>query len=486
MPPLARPSNQRTIDLANEMHQMSVERLERIHPAWKQFILAMNDLPAPRRFDILSEEQRGLLHEWLLATQGEQEAIDPQDPLHEHKLYISGYSQLQKGDFKLALKNVHYLLEYAPEEPCYRLLQGLAEFGAGNYQQALQDLDLALYYAPEHPLSNAVNGLVAAFSRDHVKALRCARTALAQRAHIDNWRGAPWLELALFQSEHLLFGHSSAGGLDSGLFVETPIRAHLEQLAAALPQTYEHLDFNGGERKDVLFVSCDNIYFAKYAVPLALSLVECDSPLALHLHLVNPGDEAFALLQQLDTLLAGNLRVTYERAVIDSICHPSVYYSCIRFCRMAQFKLSSAHDYAMLDADMLVNRRFSFADLRATASNDADCVLTYSPNEPIWDCLLAGFCLFGARSDNLLANISAFILRSIQQQKSRWFLDQVALFLAAQHGTDGQIGYADAETFYDLEHNPDSYIWAVTTEKHAKNFTVKAAYLVDRHLKAAY
>lgn len=485
MLPFAPQSNQRTIDLANEMHQMSVDRLERIHPVWQQFILAVNDLPAPRRFDILSEEERSLLHEWLLTTQGEQDTLSSQDRLLEHKLYINSYNQLQKGNFGQALRYTRCLLEYAPEESCYRLLQGLAEFGAGNYQRALQYLDLALYYTPEHPLSNAVTGLIAAFSRDHVKALRCARTALAQRSHIDNWRGAPWLELALFQSEHLLFGHSSSGGLNSGLFVETSIRAHLEQLAAVLPPTYEYLDFSDGERKDVLFVSCDDTYFVKYAVPLALSLVECDSPLALHIHLVNPGDEDFALLQRLDTLLAGNLRATYERTVIDSICHPSVYYSCMRFCRMAQFKLSSVHDYAMLDADMLVNRSFSFAELRAIASNDADCILTYSPNEPIWDCLLAGFCLFGARADNLLANISAFILRSIQQQKSRWFLDQVALFLAAQHSTDGQIGYAAAKAFYDLEHNPDSYIWAVTTEKHAKNFTAKAAYLLDRYLTAA-
>lgn len=149
---------------------------------------------------------------------------------------------------------------------------------------------------------------------------------------------------------------------------------------------------------------------------------------------------------------------------------------------MAQFKLTSIHDYAIIDADMLINRGFSFADVRNSASQNADCILTYSRNEPIWDCLLAGFCLFGAGADHILAGISEFILQSIQQQKCRWFLDQVALFLAAQQASEESVGYLAPEAFCDLEHKQDSYIWAVTTEKNAEAFTQRADALMSRFL----
>jgi hypothetical protein len=232
-----------------------------------------------------------------------------------------------------------------------------------------------------------------------------------------------------------------------------------------LPPVHDYLDFYDETRKDVLFVSCDSGYFYKYAIPLALSLIDCHSPLALHLHLINPDDNVFPMLQRLETLMAGKLRATYERTAIESICPPWIYYSCIRFCRLAKFKLSSTHDYALIDADMLINREFTFSDVRANASHNTDCVLTYTPHEPIWDCLLAGFCLFGQRTEQIVINISSFILNSIQQNKRRWFLDQVALFIAAQKTPAGLIGYAPADIFCDLTHNQDSYIWATTVEK---------------------
>lgn len=460
---------------------MSVDRLNSIHPIWRQFILTLNDLPAPRRFDIMDGESRQQLHEWLVSTQGEQEVLDPQDPLLEQKLYVRSYVHLQQSDYALARQYSTCLLEYDYQDACYQLFRGLAEFGLGNYQKALLHLDLAVYHEPEHPLANAVVGLIAAFTRDHVKALRSARLALARLQQIHSWRGTPWLELALFQSEHLLFGCSSSGGLDSGLFGEVSVRPHLEKLACTLPPAHEYLEFLSTEKKEVLFVSCDSKYFYQYALPLALSLADCRSPLALHLHLINPDDAAFELLQRLSGILDGNLRATYERVEIERVCRPLVYYSCMRFCRMAQFKLTSIHDYAMIDADMLINRSFSFTDVRDNASQNADYILTYSPSEPLWNCLLAGFCLFGPGADCILASISEFILQSIQEQKCRWFLDQIALFLIAQHASNGTVGYLAAESFYDLEHRDDSFVWAVTTEKNAGNFSAKASTLIRKY-----
>jgi len=475
-------NNNAAVDLTEEMLRMSVDRLNSIHPIWRQFILTLNDLPVSRRFDILDGESRQQLHEWLVSTQGEQDVLDPQDPLLEQKLYVRSYVHLQRGSYELARQSSTCLLEYDAQDACYQLFRGLAEFGLGNYQKALLHLDLAVYHEPEHPLANALVGLIAAFTRDHVKAFRSARQALVGRQQIQSWRGTPWLELALFQSEHLLFGLSSSGGLDSGLFSEVSVQPHLEKLSCALPPAYEYLEFVGSEKKEVLFVSCDSKYFYQYALPLALSLADCCSPLSLHLHLINPDDDAFELLQRLSDTLGGNLRATYERVEIERLCHPLVYYSCMRFCRMAQFKLTSIHDYAIIDADMLINRGFSFADVRNSASQNADCILTYSRNEPIWDCLLAGFCLFGAGADHILAGISEFILQSIQQQKCRWFLDQVALFLAAQQASEESVGYLAPEAFCDLEHKQDSYIWAVTTEKNAEAFTQRADALMSRFL----
>lgn len=471
-------SNRNIIDLTNEMHQISVERLERIHPVWKKLILNIKKLPTPSKFNIQDEEENRKSPN----SQHEKSTLTLREDQLEKEIYTSSHTHLLSGNFEKARQHAKLLLEHSPQEACYRLLLGLAEFGSKNYHKAIQQIDLALHYAPENPTINAVSGLISAFSRDHVKSMRCSRTALNQFSKISHWGGAPWLELALFQSEYLLFGNSSVETLDSRIFSHTPTHPHLEELSATLSPIHEYLDFSEDGRKDVIFVSCDNIYFYKYAVPLALSMIDCRSPLALHLHIINPDDEAFHLIQRLATLFFGKLRATYERTAVEATYFPPIYYSCIRFCRMAQFKTSSSNDYAMLDADMLINRSFTFSDVRSAASLDANCILTYSQHEPIWDCLLAGFCLFGQKTDSILINISAFVLHSIQQKKFRWFLDQIALFLATQHRQDQLIGYVTEENFYDLHHNQDSYIWAITTEKKSETFTKKAKSLVDQYL----
>lgn len=475
-------SGRLTNSLIENMQQISVDRLGLIHPVWRKFILTLNDLPVPRSFGALGEEDRGRLQAWLRETRGADETLDIQDSLLEQKLYVRSYLLLQEGDYAQARHYALCLLDYNAKDAGYLLFLGLAEFGLGHYHDALRYLNLAVHHEPEHVLAHAIVGLIAAFTRDHVRALESTRRALAAPERIAAWGGANWLGLALFQSELLLFGHAAAGGLDSGLFQAVSARAHLEELSSTLPPVHEYLDFASGEKKEVLFVSCDSGYFYKYALPLSLSLVDCQSPLALHLHLINPDDKAFELLQRLSLILRGNLRATYERTDIERICPASVYYSCVRFCRLAQFKLTSGHDYGMIDADMLINRRFNFAEVRKLASTNADCILTYNPNEPIWDCLLAGFCLFGEKSDNILSAISAFILNSIRQKKHRWFLDQVAIFLAVWRECDGRIGYVPTKVFCDRAHTQDSLVWAVTTDKGAEKFVSRAARLIEAYV----
>lgn len=470
-----------SINLIEDMQQISVDRLRSIHPVWRQFILTLNDLPVPKSFLALSEESRKCLQEWLITTQGREVHLDGNDLLLEQKLYVRSYVLLQEGGYEEARQHIAYLLECDPESSCYQLFQGLAEFGLGNYHRAIQHVDLAIYHEPDNVLAHGLSGLIAAFTRDHVKALVSTQRALAAEDNIASWGGARWLSLALFQSEHLLFGTSCAGGLDSGLFRHISPSAHLQRLSSFLSPVHEFLDFLDDGKKEVLFVSCDINYFYKYAVPLALSLAECQSPLALHLHLINPDDYAFDLLQTLFSILQGNLRATYERTDVEAICSKTIYYLCVRYCRLAEFRLKSIHDYAMFDADMLINRRFSFDDMRQMASLKADCIMVYAADEPLWDCLLGGFCLFGPYSDSLLADISDFILESMLQQKSRWFLDEVALFLAAQYAPDGTIGYIAPESFCDLEHHDTSFVWAVTTEKEAEKFVAKTSALLRKY-----
>jgi len=131
----------------------------------------------------------------------------------------------------------------------------------------------------------------------------------------------------------------------------------------------------------------------------------------------------------------------------------------------------------MIDADILIMRNIDFDALTKTQDNQKNVVLTFKEYEPIWNKFPAAFSVFSKNSNSselFLLSISSFILKSIAAQKVRWFLDQIAIYLAF-HFSKMNANIVNADFYCDARYKEDSGIWIYSNDK---KFNEKKAFFI--------
>ena len=205
------------------------------------------------------------------------------------------------------------------------------------------------------------------------------------------------------------------------------LRARTAQLAAPAPQG----DWGSTGRDFVVFLSCDQHYFDRFAYPLLNSLKQNGGADCLvHIHVVNPQ----AGLEQRIAALRASLEypdIAFSHETIDAAAceNPKTYYACSRFLHLPALQRRYGKPVLVLDADLLVIGRI---DALLESLRDCDAgLIEYDPGrndlcEHFWASVL--YCGASPQAAVFFDDVALYIAHFLKAGQPVWFLDQVALF----------------------------------------------------------
>ncbi len=363
----------------------------------------------------------------------------------------------------------------------------------GNPTMAEYELERALKTAPDCGEYHHLAGVLAVRRRDLAKAEACFRKA----ARLAPDLGQAWAALALLlildeqwaEAEQparraLALGCELGANLVTyGLMfatllqnrpVESPFLlppagaipdATMDRLLSGLPAV-EGDTPPAGETGPLIFVACDTTYLTRHALDLLWSLDETGVDGQVHLHIFNPSGQDIqtikATAKRLQRIRLGH---SCETVDLERFGPAPVYYSSARFCRFYQLVRATKRPALILDADSLF--RLPPHRLPGWGRADLDLALMENPTGPPWERFLA--CgLYAAPTPaglDYLARVAFFVGQNLIARKGRWFLDQIALFLAhRQAGSALRLRSWNADCF-DLGHRDHSVVWTVALNK---------------------
>lgn len=461
---------------------MSYETCFNAHPYWlstiNQFALPLQFASAlPETYQehlqtALQQENKG---DYAAALQSLQLAsAELPDPAQDQglALHCEAILQLLSGEIAEAEALFLLSLEIAPEVADYYYNIGVfllkCRQDARDIKRAVGAFQQALAHNSGHARACAALAMLYTLSRDWPQAETLAQQALQLGARLGNGL----LDLCRFAATYAQ--QRAAEDIFSlrslSLDAPTAIDGALNFFPGVDKRQLQH----PANSPLILFVGCDSQYFLDHAIALLGSLKETGAECAVHIHLFNPDIRLQPLLPALAARLKPlRLQFSHEHVALEHFAPAPIYYSCVRFCRLYQLRAANPQaDILAVDADVLFNR--PPRQLSQNMSDGQSVGLTYLPNEPLWDRICAGANYFAANdTDGLrfLAQTALFISDNFQAGTARWFLDQVALFLA--QGTlpaKNKIHYFSPARSFDLSFSRDAVIWAVTNElKFQKN-----------------
>lgn len=220
----------------------------------------------------------------------------------------------------------------------------------------------------------------------------------------------------------------------------------------------------------VYFIACDTVYLVQHAVALVCSIRSHCSDAAIHLHLFEPVEAAWATVEKLRaTVDPLPLSITWEAVAFENYPSKALYCACARFVRLHAAVQSTANTVVMLDADSLVRR-----DLTAALVDAGDIALVRADDEPPWHRYLAGFSAFRRSDDSacFLRELSAFLAANLANGKARRYLDQVGLYACAlrREAAGSHIDHLPIGKFCDTLFTDDALVWSVTQDKDDSRF----------------
>lgn len=236
----------------------------------------------------------------------------------------------------------------------------------------------------------------------------------------------------------------------------------------------------------IVFVACDPAYLYEHAIPLLWSLKEYNrDPCSVHVHIINPDEAVSNAIAYVRSVLDGmQVVLTTENPELRSQPDRLIYYSCARFCRLYQLLRENEGAIVIaLDADMLI--RDNLAKIPGVESGMRHVGVVRLASEPIWDEIVANslWIRASATGRRFLARAVDFILENFERKTARWFLDQMALWLACKHFDRPQsMELMPPCAASDREHLDAAVIWAVTNDKQRPGrFVDEKAYLVAKY-----
>jgi tetratricopeptide (TPR) repeat protein len=220
-----------------------------------------------------------------------------------------------------------------------------------------------------------------------------------------------------------------------------------------------------------VFLSSDPIYFKRFTVQVLRALKSAVPRCHVHVHL-SDGDEA-AWLECADIAVAAfgpSLTVSAEKsdARARDGANAKNYYHAIRYVRFHQYREEVDHPLWILDVDAQINGDPSDQLSHLPSS---DLAFVGNPNALVPWGKIAGLFVGAANTAPAREHLrltAGFIATMMRQSRLRWFIDQLALYLAYQYLR--RVGRAPTAWF------PDETL--VTTKSEARtakfNFVIGA------------
>lgn len=224
---------------------------------------------------------------------------------------------------------------------------------------------------------------------------------------------------------------------------------------------------DAADGRPVLLAACDPGYLRDHALTLIWSLEALEWPVDLHLHLYDAGEMELALVET-QASRCRSVRLTWTRETTDPARFPDrrAYYSSARFCRAAELARCCASAVIIVDTDALFRQRVD--TLLAAVPPGADAALPVHADSPPWNRYAAGCVLVTPTATGrlFLNRVAAIVAHNLAGRTATWFIDQIALCLAAEHVADPpSLAPLALQRFCDTEHRPDATLWVVTTHK---------------------
>ena len=176
----------------------------------------------------------------------------------------------------------------------------------------------------------------------------------------------------------------------------------------------------------------DTSYCLRYLGSIAASIA-VNSPLSnLHVHIVNPHEQALERLKAVEQLLGAD-RFSYgveaAKLVNFSPDQRKTYFASVRFVRLAELMQESPGTYFVMDVDNLVRADLSNC---MTLARGADVLIrnrfSLSPHLAVAACGIVLANTDAARS--FMHSTAGYILDAFHTGHVAWFLDQIALTMA--------------------------------------------------------
>lgn len=172
----------------------------------------------------------------------------------------------------------------------------------------------------------------------------------------------------------------------------------------------------------VFFAACDANYFKKFA-PAFVSSIGKHTSTNIHIHVINPDEEVFALACYLNSRVSQHVTYTFQDSDLSKYTteQQRALYASLRFL-VAPFLLSYVDSLMILDIDCMVMKNFDFPTHP----------VGYFPREPLpgtvgWEqegTKCAAGMVFLDKTAVLIANGIAETLDGLEL---KWFNDQIAL-----------------------------------------------------------
>ena len=225
-------------------------------------------------------------------------------------------------------------------------------------------------------------------------------------------------------------------------------------------------DFKERPKGDVLFASCDSVYFHEHGIPLIASANAARND--IHIHVVNPVEHVFTEIHKI-AHQTPDIVVTFSYENTDlTLVDSRTYYASNRF-MVAEQVLEYADRVMIIDTDCLVMDHIVFPEGKDLGLYTRDSLPGTQGWEQRGTKVAAGIVLLTQDTVPYIQGVS----KRVKEYGLRWFVDQVALY--EQYLEDG---WDKSDKFIDFNDNDmdwnfveGSKIWTGKGERKYKNLT---------------
>jgi hypothetical protein len=217
-----------------------------------------------------------------------------------------------------------------------------------------------------------------------------------------------------------------------------------------------------------LVISCDSIYFLKYARYFIISHLLVDNESHIHLLLTFPTDEAIATAEELLASEAGRqLSISVFRAdYFNNLLYPNVFFTSARFIMNSFLQRKSKTAIFNADVDGLVRHSYHGALIGELENYDVCAVMRGRKLRPSRRVLAGAFATSDTEGANRFNSALSRAIIRILLEGPTYHVDQTVIHYLIQCARRDKFKVKEMpESFVDFRFDEGSYIWSAKGKK---------------------